>query len=66
MSLGSTELMCPNCKTVFKTKGVGVLAIIVIAISTFITLGIGLIVGLIYLYYIGKRPAQCPNCGFKE
>ena len=64
MGLGSTELICPNCETVCRTKGVSVSAIIVIAIATLITFGVGLIVGLIYLYYIGKRPTKCTNCGF--
>ena len=65
MGLGSAQVTCPNCNTLCQTKGVGVLAIIVIAIATVITFGIGLIVGLIYLYYIGKRPTECPNCGLK-
>jgi len=65
MGLGSMEVVCPNCHTLCKTKGVTALGIIIIAVATIITFGIGLIVGLIYLFHVAKRPTECPNCGLK-
>jgi len=65
MGLGSTEVICPNCNTVCRTKGVTALGIVIIVVATIITFGIGLIVGLIYLFHVAKRPTECSNCGAK-
>ena|GEM_PF-5568697 len=64
MPLGSTQLSCPRCQTLCQTKGVTAFGVIIIAIASIITFGLGLIVGLIYLWHVARRPTVCPSCGY--
>ena len=63
MGLGSAKLLCPKCSALCQTQGVSLMAVVLIGIATLLTFGLGLIVGLFYLWHVGKRQTVCPNCG---
>ena len=65
MGFWSTQLSCPKCLTLCKTKGMGCIPLIVLIAITIATFGLGLIIGFLYFMYLKKQPIECPSCGFR-
>jgi DNA-directed RNA polymerase subunit RPC12/RpoP len=65
MGLGSTQLSCPNCKSLCDTKGISWVVFFILISLTVLTFGIGLIIILLYTLASKKQPIECPHCGYR-
>ena len=65
MGFGLTELSCPRCMTLCEANEISTFLVICIIIISIVTLGLGLIIGIIYFLYIKNQTIECHECGFK-
>ena len=64
MVIFPTDLSCPKCGCICKTKGVSLIVLIIVSIIAFFTI-IGIIFWTAYLLVTWNQTVECPQCGFK-